>query len=507
MVVQASETVQGTCGIIYKIILAVFVFGISKQQRGDMRNHNKIYVNGQWLVPGAAETIDVFNATTENVMGCIPAATAEDADKAVLAARAAFPSWSATSREHRAELLTKVHEGIVARADEIAEIVTGEVGMPLKLSKIIQAGNPALQFKQAAALLSTFEFKENIGNTRVVREAMGVVVCITPWNFPLNQVGAKVAPALAAGCTVVLKPSEVAPLSAFILAEIIDEAGFPPGVFNMVTGLGTVVGEPMVAHRETDMVSFTGSTGAGRRVSVVASGTVKRVSLELGGKSAAIILDDADLAKAVKGAVAACFLNSGQTCVAHTRMLVSEGRYEEAKVLAAEAVGGWTVGDPMAEGTRLGPVASETQWKRVEDYIQKGIDEGAELVLGGTGKPDGLARGYFVKPTIFGQVAPDATIAQDEIFGPVLSILTYSDEDDAIAIANNSIYGLSGGVWSSNEGHALDVALRLRTGMVDINGGRFNPEAPFGGYKQSGNGREWGRFGLEEFLETKAIQF
>ena len=471
-----------------------------------MRNHDKIYVNGQWVAPGGSESIEVFNATTEEVMGRIPAATAEDADRAVLAARAAFPGWSATPRERRAELLTKVHEGIVARADEIAETVTGEVGMPLKLSKIIQAGNPALQFKQAAELLSTFEFEETIGNTRVVREAMGVAVCITPWNFPLNQVGVKVAPALAAGCTVVLKPSEVAPLTAFILAEIIDEAGFAPGVFNMVTGLGTVVGEPMVAHLETDMVSFTGSTGAGRRVSAVAAGTVKRVSLELGGKSAAIILDDADLAKAVKGAVAACFLNSGQTCVAHTRMLVSEERYQEAKTLAAEAVAGWTVGDPMAEGTRLGPLASATQWKRVEDYIQKGIDEGAELVLGGTGKPDGLQQGYFVKPTIFGRVDPAATIAQDEIFGPVLSILTYSDEDEAVAIANNSIYGLSGGVWSSDEDHALSVARRMRTGMVDINGGRFNPDAPFGGYKQSGNGREWGRFGLEEFLETKAIQ-
>lgn len=471
-----------------------------------MSNHDKIYLNGQWVAPGSGETIEVFNATTEEVMGRVPAATAEDADKAVKAARAAFPGWSATSREYRAELLTKVHEGIVAHTDDIADTVTGEVGMPIKLSKIIQAGNPALQFKQAAGLLSSFDFEETIGNTRVLREPIGVAVCITPWNFPLNQVGVKVAPALAAGCTVVLKPSEVAPLSVYILAEIIDQAGFPDGVFNMVTGLGPVVGEPMAAHPETDMVSFTGSTAAGRRVSEVAAGTVKRVSLELGGKSAAIILDDADLAKSVKGAVGACFLNSGQTCVAQTRMLVPEGSYEEAKRLVAEAVGGWTVGDPMAEGTRLGPVASQTQWERIQGYIQKGIDEGADLVLGGTGKPDGLDRGYFVRPTVFGRVDPDATIAQNEIFGPVLAILTYTDDDDAIAIANNSIYGLSGGVWSSDEGHAMDVARRLRTGMVDINGGRFNPEAPFGGYKQSGNGREWGRFGLEEFLETKAIQ-
>ncbi len=471
-----------------------------------MRNHDKIYLDGQWVASGGSESIEVHNATTEEVMGRVPAATAEDADKAVNAARAAFPGWSATSREHRAELLTKVHEGVVARADEIAETVTGEVGMPIKLSKIIQAGNPAIQFKQAAGLLSSFDFEETIGNTRVLREPIGVAVCITPWNFPLNQVGVKVAPALAAGCTVALKPSEVAPLTAFILAEIIDAAGFPGGVFNLVTGFGPVVGEPMVAHPETDVVSFTGSTGAGRRISAVAAETVKHVSLELGGKSAAIILDDADLAKAVKGAVAACFLNSGQTCVAHTRMLVPEESYEEVKKLVAEAVGGWTVGDPMVDGTRLGPVASQTQWERVEAYIQKGIDEGAELVLGGTGKPDGLDRGYFVRPTVFGRVDPDATIAQNEIFGPVLSILTYTDEDDAIAIANNSIYGLSGGVWSFDEDHAMNVARRMRTGMIDINGGRFNPEAPFGGYKQSGNGREWGRFGLEEFLEIKAIQ-
>ncbi len=471
-----------------------------------MRNHDKIYLDGQWVASGGSGSIEVHNATTEEVMGRVPAATAEDADKAVNAARAAFPGWSATSREHRAELLTKVHEGVVARADEIAETVTGEVGMPIKLSKIIQAGNPAIQFKQAAGLLSSFDFEETIGNTRVLREPIGVAVCITPWNFPLNQVGVKVAPALAAGCTVALKPSEVAPLTAFILAEIIDAAGFPDGVFNLVTGFGAVVGEPMVAHPETDVVSFTGSTGAGRRISAVAAETVKHVSLELGGKSAAIILDDADLAKAVKGAVAACFLNSGQTCVAHTRMLVPEESYEEVKKLVAEAVGGWTVGDPMVDGTRLGPVASQTQWERVEAYIQKGIDEGAELVLGGTGKPDGLDRGYFVRPTVFGRVDPDATIAQNEIFGPVLSILTYTDEDDAIAIANNSIYGLSGGVWSFDEDHAMNVARRMRTGMIDINGGRFNPEAPFGGYKQSGNGREWGRFGLEEFLEIKAIQ-
>jgi len=471
-----------------------------------MRSHDKVYIGGQWLAPGGSEFFDVINASTEAVMGRVPAGTAEDGVKAVEAARDGFELWSATPPKERAALLMKVHEGIVARADEIAETVTGEVGMPLKLSKIIQAGNPALQFKQAAALAESFDFEEMIGNSRVVKEPIGVVVCITPWNFPLNQVGVKVALALAAGCTVALKPSEVAPLSAFILAEIIDAAGMPAGAFNLVTGLGTVVGEAMVSHPEADMISFTGSTGAGRRVSEIAAQTVKRVSLELGGKSPAIVLEDADLPSAVKGVVGACYLNSGQTCVAHTRLLVPEDKYDEAKALASEALAKWTVGDPMQEGTRLGPVASEAQWTRVEDFIEKGMEEGAELVSGGPGKPEGLETGYFVKPTIFGRVDPKSTIAQEEIFGPVLSILTYKDEDDAVAIANDSIYGLSGGVWSADEDHAMAVARRMRTGMIDINGGRFNPDAPFGGYKQSGNGREWGRYGFEEFLETKAIQ-
>ncbi len=471
-----------------------------------MRNHDKFYIGGEWVAPGGGETFDVINAATEAVMGRIPAGMAGDGIKAVEAARAGFAEWSATPAKQRAALLMKVHEGIVARSDEIAETITGEVGMPLKLSKIIQAGNPALQFKQAAALAESYQFEETIGNSRVLREPIGVVVCITPWNFPLNQVGVKVAPALAAGCTVALKPSEVAPLSAFILAEIIEAAGLPAGAFNLVTGLGSVVGEAMVAHVDADMISFTGSTGAGRRVSEIAARTVKRVALELGGKSPAIVLDDADLPAAVKGVIGACFLNSGQTCVAHTRLLVPEGKYDEAKALAVEALAKWTVGDPMQDGIRLGPVASEAQWTRVEDYIAKGIAEGAELVCGGPGKPQGLDTGYFVKPTIFGRVDPKSTIAQEEIFGPVLVILTYKDEDEAIALANDSIYGLSGGVWSSDQDHALSVARRMRTGMVDINGGRFNPEAPFGGYKQSGNGREWGRYGFEEFLETKAIQ-
>ncbi|MDH3235730.1 MAG: aldehyde dehydrogenase family protein [Alphaproteobacteria bacterium] len=471
-----------------------------------MQTYDKFYVGGAWVAPTGNETIDVINGTTEEVMARVPAGSAEDGAKAVEAARAAFDSWSATSVEERIGYLKKIQEGLVERADDIAVAITGEVGMPLKLSKMIQAGNPAFHFGQAVELLESESFEEEIGNSKIVKEPVGVVVCITPWNYPLNQITAKVAPALAAGCTVALKPSEVAPISAFILAEVVEQAGLPAGVFNMVTGFGPVVGEAMVTHPDTDMISFTGSTRAGRRISELASQSIKRVALELGGKSAAIVLDDADLTKAVKGVVGNCYLNSGQTCAAHTRMLVPESKYEEAKALAAEAAAKFTPGDPMEEGTRLGPLVSEAQWNRVEDYIQKGIDEGAELITGGPGKPEGLETGYFVKPTVFGKVAPDATIAQEEIFGPVLAIQTYKDEDDAVAIANNSIYGLSGGVWSADEARALKVAKRIRTGSIDINGGRFNPAAPFGGMKQSGKGREWGKYGLEEFLEIKSIQ-
>ncbi|HUT48606.1 MAG TPA: aldehyde dehydrogenase family protein [Alphaproteobacteria bacterium] len=471
-----------------------------------MQTFDKFYVGGAWVAPTGNETIDVINGTTEEVMGRIPAGSAEDGAKAVEAARAAFDGWAATSVEERIGYLKKIQEGLVARADDIALAITGEVGMPIKLSKMIQAGNPAFHFGQAVELLESESFEEEIGNSKIVKEPVGVVVCITPWNYPLNQITAKVAPALAAGCTVALKPSEMAPISAFILAEVVEKAGLPAGVFNMVTGYGPVIGEAMVSHADTDMISFTGSTRAGRRISEIAAQSIKRVALELGGKSAAIVLDDADLSKAIKGVVAACYLNSGQTCAAHTRMLVPESKYDEIKVLAAEAAEKWTPGDPMVDGTRLGPLVSEAQWNRVADYIQKGIDEGAELITGGPGKPEGLETGYFVKPTVFGRVAPDATIAQEEIFGPVLAIQTYKDEDDAVAIANNSIYGLSGGVWSADEARALKIAKRIRTGSIDINGGRFNPAAPFGGMKQSGKGREWGKYGLEEFLEIKSIQ-
>lgn len=471
-----------------------------------MQNRDKLYINGQWMPPSGQRTIEVINASTEAVMGRIPEGTEADAQAAVAAARGAFAAWRSTTPQMRAGFLAKIQEGLKARADEIARTITGEVGMPLKLSARIQAGSPIAIFGLYAKMAGEFKFEEQVGHSLVVRDPIGVVAAITPWNYPLHQIAAKVAPALAAGCTIVLKPSEVAPLSAFILAEVIDAAGLPAGVFNLVTGFGPAVGEALVRHPEVDMVSFTGSTRAGKRVSELAAQTVKRVALELGGKSAAVILDDADFATAVKGTVNACFLNCGQTCTAHTRMLVPESRYAEAAKLAVETAQTFTLGDPFGDTARLGPLASSMQRERVRDYIKKGISEGAELLCGGPEAPDGLEKGYYVKPTIFGRVKPESTIAQEEIFGPVLAIITYKDEDDAVEIANGTLYGLAGAVWSGTDEHALKVARRLRTGQVDINGGPFNMLAPFGGYKQSGNGRELGKYGLEEFLEYKALQ-
>ena len=378
--------------------------------------------------------------------------------------------------------------------------------MPLKMAGRIQAGLPIANFANYAKLAAEFKYEEQVGNSLVVREAVGVIGAITPWNYPLNQIALKVAPALAAGCTVVLKPSEVAPFNAFILAEVIHEAGLPPGVFNMVTGLGPVVGEALVKHREVDAISFTGSTRAGKRISELAAQTVKRVTMELGGKSASVILDDADLATAVKGTVGNCYLNSGQTCTAFTRMLVPEAKYAEAKALAAEAAKAYAPGDPLSETTRLGPLSSAAQLERVRGFIRKATEEGAELIAGGADAPDGLPGGYYVKATVFGKVDPKSTIGQEEVFGPVLSIITYKDEEDAIRIANDTIYGLAGGVWSADTARAQKVARRLRAGQIDINGGPFNMNAPFGGYKQSGHGREAGVYGLEEFLEYKSLQ-
>ncbi len=473
-----------------------------------MEQRTQFYIDGQWIAPVGSGSIEVFSPTDGALLATIPQGNAADADKAVLAARRAFDAWSVVPAAERAAYLKKIQEGLKARTDEIAKAITLEMGMPYKFSQRIQVGSPTASFGMYSKMLADFPFEEKVGNSKVVREAVGVVVAITPWNYPLHQIAAKVAAALAAGCTVVLKPSEVAPLNAFLLAEIIHGAGVPAGVFNLVTGYGPAIGEALVTHKEVDMVSFTGSTRAGTRVSELASATVKRVALELGGKSAAIILDDADFAVAVKGVVGNCYLNSGQTCTAHTRMLVPASRYADAAKLAVEAAQAYRVGDPLAEGITLGPLASKMQQDRVRDYIAKGIAEGCELLTGGAELPEGVnPNGYYVKPTIFGNVKPDATIAQEEIFGPVLSIIAYSDEEDAIRIANGTVYGLAGGVWSGSDEHAEQVARRIRTGQVEINGGTFNLYAPFGGYKQSGNGRELGKYGLEDFLEYKAMQF
>jgi aldehyde dehydrogenase (NAD+) len=424
----------------------------------------------------------------------------------VAAARAAFDDWSQTPREERARYLEAIAAGLGERSEEIAATIAQELGMPLKLSQIIQAGLPTAHFASIPKLMEEVAWEEEIGNSRVLREAVGVVGAITPWNYPLNQIAVKVAPALGAGCTVVLKPSEVTPLNAFLLAEVIEAAGLPAGVFNLVTGTGPVVGEAIAGHPDVDMVSFTGSTRAGRRVSELAAATVKPVAMELGGKSPNVILDDADLEKAIPDGVAKCFLNSGQTCSALTRMLVPREKLAEAEELAVAAAEAYTPGDPFEASTRLGPLVSDVQRDRVRGYIEKGIEEGAKLLTGGAEAPEGLDRGYFVQPTVFSEVTPEMTIGQEEIFGPVLVIQPYADTDDAVRVANSTDYGLAGGVWSGDQERAIDVARRIRTGQIEINGGAFNPMAPFGGYGQSGHGRENGRYGLEELLQVKSLQ-
>lgn len=475
-----------------------------------MRTHGSLYIDGQWVPSTGSDTIAVVNAATEEVMGTIPEGTPADVDRAVAAAKAAFDSWSSTEPSERAKVLKAISDGLQTRGEEIAEVITGEVGMPLALSQRIQAGLPVLISGTYVDLIDQVEWETELGNSLVVREPVGVVGAITPWNYPLHQVVCKVAPALAAGCTVVLKPSEVAPLTAFILAEIIDGIGLPAGVFNLVTGVGPVVGEAIAAHPDVDMVSFTGSTRAGSRVSELASGTVKRVALELGGKSANVILDDLEgeaLEKAVRKGVGACYLNSGQTCSALTRMVVPRAKHDEiVDIVRDEVESTWTIGDPATSGGRLGPLISDTQRDRVRGYIRKGVEEGATLVTGGDEAPEDLPTGYYVKPTVFADVDNAMTIAQEEIFGPVLSVIAYDDTDDAVRIANDTQYGLAGGVWGADDDRARAVARRLRTGQVDINGGTYNPLAPFGGYKMSGNGRELGMYGLEEYLQVKSLQ-
>ena len=474
--------------------------------------YDKIYIDGAWVPSAGSGSIDVFDSSNGEVIAQIPDGTADDVDNAVQAARAAFDGWSRTSPEERAKFCTRIGEGLAGRMDEIATVITREAGMPKWLSSIVQAGLPINSFNTAAQLAESYEYEQTVGNSLVVKEPVGVVGAITPWNYPLHQIAAKVAYAMAAGCTVVLKPSEVAPVDAFILAEVIHDAGLPAGVFNLVTGTGPVVGEAIAAHPGVDMVSFTGSTRAGRRVAEVASQTLKRVALELGGKSANVLLDDLDDAgfeKAVRDGIGKAYINSGQTCTALTRMLVPADRVGDAERIAADEVETkFQPKDPFAEGAMLGPLSSRAQVDRVTGYIQKGIDEGARLVTGGPERPEGegLSHGYFVKPTVFSDVRNDMTIAQEEIFGPVLSIIAYQDEDDAATIANDSAYGLSGGVWSADGERAKAFARRIRTGQIEINGGAFNPNAPFGGYKNSGYGREYGSHGFEEFLEIKSMQ-
>ncbi|HYH59068.1 MAG TPA: aldehyde dehydrogenase family protein [Thermoleophilaceae bacterium] len=469
-------------------------------------DHERLYIGGEWVDPDGSGRIEVRDSTTEVVIGRVPEGTPADIDRAVAAARGAFEGWATTAVEERSALLRAVATELGARGEEIAALISRELGMPFGLSQMIQAGLPAMSFGSMADLILDAELEERVGNSLIVREPVGVVGCITPWNYPLHQIAAKVAPALAAGCTVVLKPSEVTPLNAFVLAEILAAAGLPAGCFNLVTGFGPVVGEAIATHGDVDMVSFTGSTAAGKRVSELAAQSVKRVALELGGKSPNVILDDADLQAAIVDGIGKCYLNSGQTCSALTRMLVPRERLPEAEQIAAAVASQLKVGDPFEPDTNLGPLVSETQRERVQGYIRKGVEEGAKLVAGGADPPPDRDTGYFVQPTVFSDVTPDMTIAQEEIFGPVLAIMPYDSEDEAVTIANDTVYGLAGGVWSGDPEHAQRVARRLRTGQVEINGAAFNPLAPFGGYKQSGNSRELGKYGLEEFLEVKAIQ-
>jgi betaine-aldehyde dehydrogenase len=467
---------------------------------------DKFLVDGRWVKPHGSGSFDVHDASTEEVMGRIPDGSPEDVDAAVAAARVAFEGWAQSEPKQRAEHLRRISEGIRARKRELVEVIIGELGAPRPMTEQFMVDFPANTLQFYADLLGEYAFEERIGNSLVIKEPVGVVGAITPWNYPLHQIAAKVGPALAAGCTVVLKPSEVVPLSCFMFAEIVQQSGLPPGVLNFLTGYGPVVGEAIARHPDVDMVSFTGSTAAGRRVAELAAATVKKVSLELGGKSANLILDDADFEKAVRTGVGHAYINSGQTCASWTRMLVPRARHDEAVRIAKQEAESITVGDPRSGQFRLGPLVSQRQLERVRGYIRKGIEEGATLVTGGLEKPRGLERGYYVRPTVFADVESGMTIAQEEIFGPVLTIIPYQDEDDAVRIANDTIYGLGGAVWSRDLARARRVARRIRTAQLDINGAPFNPIAPFGGCKQSGTGRELGRYGLEEYLEPKALQ-
>ncbi|MCY4011722.1 MAG: aldehyde dehydrogenase family protein [Gammaproteobacteria bacterium] len=469
-----------------------------------MAHRTQFYINGEWVDPQSGERLDVVNPATEQVIGEVALGGIEDVDRAVAAAVAAFETYSQTTREERVELLSRIVDVYKNRIPEVARAISEEMGAPMGLAMAAQAPAGLGHFLSTLSVLKRFEFEEDMGSSRVIREPAGVCGLITPWNWPINQIACKVAPALAAGCTMVLKPSEVAPFNAILFAEILDEAGVPAGVFNLVNGDGPTVGVAISSHPDVDMVSFTGSTRAGIEVARNAAPTVKRVAQELGGKSANIILDDTDFSAAISRDVFGVCTNSGQSCNAPTRMLVPNARMDEAAAIAKAAAAQVKVGDPSDAGTTIGPVVSAVQFEKIQALIEKGIEEGATLECGGAGRPDGLNAGYYVKPTVFSHVTNDMTIAREEIFGPVLSLIGYEDDDDAVRIANDTSYGLSGYV-SGQSDRARSVARRIRTGNVHLNGAPVDNKAPFGGYKQSGNGREWGRYGFEEFLETKAI--
>lgn len=470
-----------------------------------MDHNRQFYINGEWVDPVRETLHDVINPATETACAQISMGGAADVDKAVAAAKAAFPAFSRTSVEERLALIDKIIEVYKTRMDDLVAAVMMEMGAPRALAAKAQVPAALGHFMQIRKILEDFEFHGELGGAKIMREAVGVCGLITPWNWPLNQIACKVAPALAAGCAMVLKPSEVSPLSAVIFSEILDEAGVPSGVYNMVNGDGATAGAHLSSHPDIDMMSFTGSTRAGVLIAKAAADTVKRVSQELGGKSANIILDDADLERAVKQGVMTCFSNSGQSCNAPTRMLVPASKHAEALEIAKAAAGKVVVGDPEAEDTTIGPVSNKVQFDKIRGLIQSGIDERAELVCGGPDLPEGVDKGYYIRPTVFGNVNNEMRIAREEIFGPVLSILPYASEEEAVEIANDTVYGLAAYVQSGDSDHAHDVAARLRVGNVSINGASSDLAAPFGGYKQSGNGREWGVYGLEEFLETKAV--
>ncbi len=465
----------------------------------------QFYIDGQWVDPVEPRTMDVVNPATEAVFGRISLGSAADVDKAVAAAKRAFDSYSQTTREQRIDLLQAILDEFARRHDDVAEAIMDEMGAPWELARGAQAKSGPQHIKAAIKALKDFAFEERIGTTSVVKEPIGVCGLITPWNWPMNQIAVKVAPALAAGCTMVLKPSEIAPFDAIVFAEILDAAGVPPGVFNLVNGDGPGVGSAISGHPDIAMVSFTGSTRAGVLVAQNAAPTVKRVAQELGGKSANVICDDERFEEGVARGAADMFENTGQSCDAPSRMLVPRHRMDEAAAIAARVAAETRVGNPRDEGVKVGPVVSEAQWQKIQGLIQAGIDEGATLAAGGTGRPEGLEKGFFVKPTVFANVRNNMTIAREEIFGPVLSIIPYDDEDDAIRIANDTTYGLSGYVSCADLEGARRIASRMRTGMVHINGAWLDAAAPFGGYKQSGNGREWGHHGIDEFLELKSV--